>query len=188
MLAAMDKAQFAQSAQSMAQALLLDPVNQGMSLVRRYQEGRGFRQYVLERTTLLVPVGLLMAATSLACAAASVMYLGGLRPFYVLLSLLFAPLILAGSGFVQAYVFVFWLENRAIAKALHRAPPSAGPIAMQLRKAGIDLGARPPVPWVLAIVFLVLPFWMLFAIAPGVATLLLLLHIAAPLIYARFDR
>jgi hypothetical protein len=59
---------------------------------------------------------------------------------------------------------------------------------MQLRKAGIDLGARPPVPWVLAIVFLVLPFWMLFAIAPGVATLLLLLHIAAPLIYARFDR
>lgn len=188
MLAAMDKAQFAQSAQSMAQALLLEPVNQGMSLMRRYEDGRGFRDYVRSRTTFLAPIGLLMAVTSLACAAATVMYLGGLRPLFVLLSLLLAPLILAGSGFVQAYIFGFWLENRAIAKALHRAPRPAGPITMQLHKAGIDLGTRPPVPWVLAIVFLILPFWMLFAIAPGVATLLLLLHIAAPLIYARFDR
>ena len=188
MLAAMDKAQIAQSAQSMAQSLLLDPLNQGMSLVRRYQEGRGFRDYVLARTTLIVPIGALMAVTSLACAAATVMYLGGLRPFLVLLSLLFAPLVLAGSGFVQAYIFAFWLENRAIAKALHRAPRPAGPITMRLHKAGIDLGTRPPVPWVLAIVFLVLPFSMLSAISPAVASALLLLHIAAPFIYARFDR
>ena len=184
----MDKVQIAQSAQSIAQLLFLDPLNQGMSLVRRYQEGRGFRDYVLARTTLIVPIGVLMALTSLACAAATVMYLGGLRPFFVLLSLLLVPFVLAGSAFVQAYIFAFWLENRAIAKALHRAPRPAGPVTLQLRRAGIDLGSRPPVPWVLAIVFLVLPFCMLFAIAPAFATALVLLHIAVPFVYARLDR
>lgn len=185
MLPAMDKAQIAQS---IAQSLLLDPLNEGMNLVRRYQEGRGLRDYVLERTTLLVPIAVLMVVTSLACAAATVMYLGGLRPFLVLLSLLLAPLILAGSAFVQAYIFVFWLENRAIAKALRRAPRPAGPITAQLHKAGIDLGTMPPVPWVLAIVFLVLPLGMLLSIAPGIGAALIALHVLTPFAYARLDR
>ena len=164
MLAAMDKAQIAQS---IAQSLLLDPLNDGMNLVRRYQEVRGSGSYVTERTKLLAPIAVLMALTSLACAAATVMYLGGLQPLLVLLSLLLAPVILAGSAFVQAYIYLSWLENRALAKALRRPLP-AGPIRAQLRKAGIDLGTVPPVPWVLTIVFLFLPLSMLVAIVPGV--------------------
>jgi hypothetical protein len=185
MLAAMDKAQIAQS---IAQSLLLDPLNEGMNLVRRYREGRGFRDYVLERTNLIMPIAVLIVVTSLACAAATVMYLGGLRPFLVLLSLLLVPFVLAGSAFVQAYIFVFWLEGRALAMALRRAPPPAGPITARLRKAGIDLGTRPPVPWVLAIVFFVLPLAMLLSIAPGVGAALIALHVLTPFAYARFDR
>ena len=49
LVAAMDKAQI-------AQALFLDPVNDGMNLVRRYQEGQGFKGYVIERTMLLAPI------------------------------------------------------------------------------------------------------------------------------------
>ena len=185
MLAAMDKAQIAQS---LAQSLLLDPLNEGMNLVRRYQEVRGFRSYVAERTKLVAPIALLIAATSLACAAATAMYIGGLQPILVLLSLLLAPVILAGSAFVQVYIYLSWLENRAIAKALRHPLQRGGPIRAQLRKAGIDLGALPRVPWLLAIVFLFVPLSMLATIVPGIGIALFLVHVAAPFLFARFDR
>ena len=177
----MDKAQIAQS-------LLLDPVNEALSLYRRYHEGRGFKSYVTERLALLVPVGLLMAVTSLACAAATVLYLGGTRSFLVLLAILLVPFVLVGSAFVQAYVFLFWLENRAIAKALHRRPRPAGPISAKLLEAGIDLGSRPPVPWALAALFLLLPLAMLWLVIPQLAFLLIALHVAVPFAFARLDR
>jgi len=185
MLAAMDKAQIAQS---LAQSLLLDPLNDGMNLVRRYQEVRGFRSYVAERTKLLAPIAVLMAATSLACAAATAMYVGGMQPILVLLSLLLAPVILAGSGFVQVYIYLSWLENRALAKALRHPLHPGGPIRAQLRKAGIDPGALPRVPWLLAIVFLLLPLSMLVAVVPRIGIALVLLHLAAPFVFARLDR
>ena len=188
MLAAMDKAQLAQSAQSIAQSLLLDPLNEGMSLLRRFQEARGFREYLQERTKLLAPIAVLVALTSLACAAATAMYIGGMQPILVLLSLLLAPVILAGSGFVQAYVYLSWLENRALAKALRRPLQPSGLIRAQLRKAGIDLGTLPRVPWVLAIVFLILPLSMLVVIVPGVGFTLVALHILVPFVFVRLDR
>jgi hypothetical protein len=181
MLGSMDKAQI-------AQALFLNPLNEGLDLVRRYQEGDGFRAYVKERMPLLAPIGLLIAFTSLACAASTVLYLGGTRSVLVLFAMLLVPIILAGSFFVQAYVFAYWLESRALARALHRKPAHSGAIALQLRKAGIDMGTMPPVPWLLAILFLGLPFAMLFEVAPSFAALLVLLHIAAPLAFARLDR
>ena len=177
----MDKAQIAQS-------LLLDPVNEAMSLVRRFQEGQGFRGYVMERMALLVPIGLLMLVTSIACAAATVLYLGGTRSVLVLLAILLVPFVLLGSAFVQAYVFAAWLEGRALAKALHRKSPPAGPITARLRKAGIDLGSAPPVPWVLAALFLVLPLVMLALVVPKLAFALIALQVAAPFAFARLDR
>lgn len=181
MLAGMDKAQI-------AQFLLLEPLNEGLSLARRYQEGQGFRAYVKERMALLVPIGLVMLLTSIACAAGTVMYLGGTRSALVLLALLLVPFILAGSFFVQAYVFASWLEARALTKALHRRPPRPGPIGARLLKAGIDMGAMPPVPWVLAALFLAGPLAMLAAVSPALAAALVALHIAAPVLFARFDR
>jgi hypothetical protein len=181
----MDKAQIAQS---IAQAVLLDPLSEGMSLVRRYQEVRGFRSYVTERARLLAPIAVLVGLTSLACAAATVMYIGGLQPILVLLSLLLAPVILAGSAFVQGYMYLSWLENRALAKALRHPIQRGGPIRTQLRKAGIDLGAVPRVPWLLTIVFLFLPLSMLATIAPPIGIALFLLHAAAPFVFARLDR
>ena len=177
----MDKAQIAQS-------LLLEPLNEALSLYRRYQEGKGLKYYMTERMALLLPIGLLMAVTSIACAAATVLYLGGTRSFLVLLAILLVPFVLLGSAFVQAYVFFSWLENRAIAKDLHRRPKPAGPITAKLLEAGIDLGSRPPVPWVLAALFLLLPLAMLWLVVPQLAFLLIALHVAAPFAFARLDR
>lgn len=172
MLVRMDKAQ-------VAQTLLLDPVNEAMSLVRRYKEGKGFRGYVRERMKFLVPIGALMFVISVGCAAATVLYLGGTRPILVLFAILLVPFVLIGSFFVQAYTFAAWLENRALSKALHRKPPVT---------RGIDLGTLPPVPWLLAALFLGLPLLMLFAVVPGVALALILLLVAAPVAFARLDR
>ena len=64
LVAAMDKAQI-------AQALFLDPLNDGMNLVRRYQEGQGFKGYVIERTMLLAPIARLVSNMSPAIGASS---------------------------------------------------------------------------------------------------------------------
>lgn len=171
-----------------AQSLLLDPLNEGLNLLRRFQEAHGLRSYVMERQLLLLPIGLLMALTSIACAAATVLYLGGTRSALVLLAILLVPFILAGSLFIQAYVFFSWLEGRALAKALHRSPRPAGPIATRLRKAGIDMGSMPPVPWALAAVFLYLPLAMLVLVVPKLAFAVIALQVLAPFAFARLDR
>jgi hypothetical protein len=163
-------------------------MNEALGLARRYQQGQGFRSYVRERMNLLVPIGLLMLVVSIGCAAATVLYLGGTRPVLVLLAILLVPFILVGSFCVQAYVFASWLEGRALAKALHRRPKAAGPITARLLKAGIDMGAMPAVPWLLAALFVALPIAMLLAVMPGLAVLLILLLAAAPVAFARFDR
>ena len=171
-----------------AQSLFLDPLNEGLNLFRRFQETQGFRSYVMERRPLLAPIGLLMLLTSIACAAGTVMYLGGTRSALVLLAMLLVPFVLVGSLFVHAYMLAAWLEGRALARALHRKSPPAGPISAKLHKAGIDMGSMPPVPWVLAALFLVLPFVMLWAVTPKFAFALIALHIATPFVFARLDR
>ena len=180
MLRPVDKAHIAQS-------LLLDPVNEAMTLMRRYQEVPGFRYYVKERMALVAPIGALIFVTSLACAAATVLYLGGTRSLLVFLAILLVPVVLAGSAFVQAYIYAAWLEGRALANALHRKPRAMGPITARLHKAGIDLGSAPPVPWVLAVLFLLLPLAMLWVVVPMLAFVLIALHIAAPFAFARLD-
>jgi hypothetical protein len=175
-----DKAQITQS-------LFLDPVNEAMSIVRRYQEGKGFRGYVKERMALIAPVALLIGVTSLACAAASVLYLGGTRSFLVLLAILLVPVILAGSTFVQAFLFAAWLEGRALQRALRRKPAVTGPITARLHQAGIALGSAPPVPWVLAALFLGLPLAMLWAVVPKLAFVLIALHVIMPFAFAHLE-
>lgn len=177
-----------QSTQKVVQYLFLGVLEKALNLVQRYQEGGGFKSYVLERMRLIVPVGLLMGVTSIGCAAATVLYLGGTRPTLVLLSILLVPFVLLGSFFVQAYVFAFWLENRALAQALHHRPAAAGPVAARLRKAGIKVGALPPVPWVLAALVLFLPLGMLIIVVPWLGILLTALLIIAPVAFARLDR
>ena len=56
------------------------------------------------------------------------------------------------------------------------------------KKLGADLGRPPRVPWLLAAVFVALPFAVLLNLAPAIAAILLALLAAAPVAFARLDR
>jgi hypothetical protein len=151
--------------------------NDARGLAARYQDGPGFRHYVASRMVFVAPAAVLFLLTSIACAAATVIFLADRHPLLALPALLLAPFVLVGSLFVQAFVFFSWVEGRALAHALGRR-----------KKAPLDFGEMPAVPWAFAGVFLVLPLLMLGAVSGTAVLVLILLVVAIALAFARFDR
>ena len=166
------------------------PMQDALNLVQRYQQGELFRRYVTQRMWLVAPAALLIVATSLVLAFGIVVFVGGTRPMTVLLSLLLAPFVLIGSLFVQGYVFLSWLEGRSLAKSLgHSVGKGRGKLKAWIEKhIEADLGAMPPVPWLLAAIFLLAPLVALAMAAPKLAIAVILLQILAPIAFARLDR
>jgi len=166
------------------------PMQDALNLVQRYQQGELFRRYVTQRMWLVAPAALLIVATSLVLAFGIVMFVGGTRPATVLLSLLLAPFVLIGSLFVQGYMFLSWLEGRSLAKSLgHSVGKGRGRLKAWIEKhIEADLGAMPPVPWLLAAIFLLAPLVALAMAAPKLAIAVILLQILAPIAFARLDR
>jgi hypothetical protein len=169
---------------------LLGPIDDGLQLARRYRELDGLRDYVGARLRLVIPAGLLILVAAIACGLTPVVLLVGTRPGAALAGLLLAPVVLAGSLFVLAYVFFAWLEERSLAKALgHRTGPAPGKVVRWIRrKLRADLGKAPPVPWLLAALFVIAPLALLAGEAPAMALILIALLALAPIVYARLDR
>ena len=128
--------------EKIAQRIVFTPLQDALQLARRAQAGP-FYGYLSDRIPLLIAVALLMSLTSIGCAAGALLFLGNTRSVLDLLVFLLVPFILAGSFVVQAVLFLSWLENRALAQALHH-------------KARL-----PRLPWLYAALFLVLPLIML---------------------------
>ena len=164
-------------------------LNDALNLAHRLKEGAVFRNYVLQRLPLIVPLALLILVASISCTAATVLYIAGTRSFLLLLALFLIPVVLLGSLFVQSYVLLAWLEGRALAKAYphHKRPPPGRLAAFIRRRLGADMGEVPPVPWVLAAVALGVPLFLFVLLAPKFALPLIALLIAAPVVYARLD-
>ena len=100
-----------------------------------------------------------------------------------------APVMLIGSLFVLGLVFFSWLEERSLVRTLgHRTAREPKAMRWIRKKLGADLGRPPRVPWLLAAVFVALPFAMLLNLVPVIAAILLALLVAAPVAYARLDR
>jgi len=169
---------------------LTDPMKDALNLASRFQQSELFRRYVTQRMWLVVPAAVLLAVTSVALAFGIVLYVGGTRPLMVLLSLLLAPFVLVGSLAVQAYMFMSWLEGRALAHSLgHRVGKSRGKLAALIYKhLEADLGSAPPTPWLFVGVFIALPFLALFLSAPKLALAVAVAQVVAPIAYARFDK
>jgi hypothetical protein len=167
----------------------LATLQEAANLYNRYQEGAGFRVYIRDRANLVMPMAALILLTAIACTAGTVVCLAGARAYLMLFVLLLAPFVLIGSVFVQSFLFFGWLENRALAKVLgHRLEPE-GPVKRWLRKQlRAEMGKFPPVPWLFAAAFLLLPLLMTAAVAPTVAAVLVAVHAAALVLFARFDR
>jgi hypothetical protein len=146
-------------------------------LMLRFREAEGFRNYLRLRLPLVIPAMALFVLISVACAAAIVIFLADRHALLALPGMVLAPFVLAGSFFVQAYVFFSWLETRALAQALGRR-----------KKTPFDFGQFPRVPWALGGVFLILPLAILAAISGTTALVLILLVVATTVLFARFDR
>jgi hypothetical protein len=168
----------------------LETLIEGRNLAGRLQGSDVFRHYVTRRMQLVAPAVLLFLATSVACTAASIVFVAGARSsFLVLLALLCAPIVLIGSLFVELYVFFSWLEGRALARAYHRPAMARGPIRAWLaRKLKADLGAIPRIPWGFAAVFLFVPLGLLATVSAKFAVAVIVLEILLPIAYARLDR
>lgn len=145
-------------------------------LYQRLQHA-GFRQYLGRRAAFVVPAMALFFLISIACAAALVILFAERHAMLALPGMVLAPFVLLGSFFVETFVFLSWLEGRALAQALGRRS-----------RTRFDFGAMPRVPWVLAAGFLGLPLLLLAAVSLTAALVLILLAVVITAAIARFDR
>jgi hypothetical protein len=166
----------------------MDIVSEAVNLAQRYQKGDAFRQHVEARMPLVLPVLVVALAISVALSLGVVALLdkSALRAF---LGVLLMPIVLISSFFVQGYVFFSWLELRALKPMLaHGAAPRPKARLPWLAKLQTRLGKPPSVPWIVAGVFLVLPFLVLALVSLKVAMAVLVLAVLTPVAYAHFDR
>jgi hypothetical protein len=168
----------------------MDILTETQNLWQRFQRGGAFRIYLRDRTHLVVPVLVVFLAYSVATAAGTVITFGGTRSILVLVGLLGAPFVLIGSYCVQAIVFLFWLENRAIARATHHTPPPTPKLELIETFNGLwaVVKAFPIGVQIVGGALLLVPLVLLWSLSPGVALLLLVLLLAAPAAYALLDR
>jgi len=82
-----------------------------------------------------------------------------------------------------------WLESRALASGLGHRLEAEGPVQRWVRKQlHAELGKFPPIPWLFAAVFLLLPLLMTASVAPKLVALLVALYAGAVILFARLDR
>lgn len=148
-------------------------IRDAAELVARIRQSESLRQYLADRARLVLAALAAFALVSVACAAATLAFVAQLHGWLALPALLLAPLVFVGSLFVQSFVFLSWLEQRAVALALGR-PPKNGAVL-------------PAVPWLLAVPMFFVPFILLASLAPDAALLLVALLALVPLVYLRLE-
>jgi hypothetical protein len=159
-------------------------INAGLGLFERYRRGAAFRGYVKKHGVEIALAILVAVAIALACTGATIVFVGGTRPWRVFLALIAAPLVLLGNAGLLLYLFFSWIEGRAVT-----APRPHGAAGTWIQaKLGANLGAPPQVPWPLAGLFVGLPFLMLLWLSWPTALVLVVLAAALPILYARADQ
>lgn len=169
---------------------LLDPLDDARNMVRRLQRNEMFQRYLRERWVHAVPLVAGIALGGLALSGGAMVFIMRANSLLALMAtIVFVPIVLAGSLWVQGYLLLSWLEGRSLAKLReHRRAGERGPFARWVaRRFRIDLGPLPEVPWIPALAFFVLPAAMLAAVAAPVAAGLAVFQIVAAIIYARRD-
>ena len=159
------------------------------ALAQRFREVESLGRYVQERAQWLIAAVAAIVLIGIGCALSIVVYLADFHPLLTLPGIVLLPVVLIGSLFVQAYVFFTWIEGRALARELgqrHRQAPGAA-AALLVKKFNLDMGPIPPVPWVLAAIFLLAPVCLLLLSSPLIALIVVLLGVLMPVVYAKFD-
>src|ERR1044071_8729531 len=92
-----------------------------VKLFSRFRQAQGFRQYLQRRAAFVIPMLALFVLVSVACTAATVIFLADRHALLALPGMVLAPFVLVGSFFVEAFVFFSWLEGRALTHGVPRS-------------------------------------------------------------------
>ena len=141
------------------------------NLIARVQHGEAFGRYLAGRKERIALLIALCVTLSIGCASGLILFVLGLRPIVVLAAVLATPFVLLGSLALLLYALFSWLENVALAHALHRGKPGL-----------------PHLPWALLTAFVFVPFLLLLIRAPAAALPLAAIAAAAPFLYLHFER
>jgi hypothetical protein len=162
----------------------MDVLTEARNLAQRYDKGGSFRQYVSARVALVVPVLAILLANSIALGL-GLFAVMGTKSLGIFLAMVLVPFVLLGSFALQIYVFLSWLELRALEPMLaHKDAPVRATRIARLRSR---LGKPPPIPWIAAAVLLFIPFLLLALASLKAASLVLAGAILTPVVYALFD-
>jgi hypothetical protein len=164
-------------------------IEDALALSARFRDVKGLSRHAAQRKPLLQGAAAVLVLLGFACGAGVFIFLAGLRTWLTLPAVLVAPLVALGSLLVLFFVFFSWIEGRALAQSLgHRTGPAPGPLARWLRKKlRADLGAVPAIPWLPTGLLVFLPLALLVAAAPPGGIVMILIAVAAPVVYARLD-
>jgi hypothetical protein len=154
----------------------------------KFQRDEVFRDYVLSRIWTVLPVVLVFILVSTICSI-DVMFRTVRLVFDPPLWLRFFALLLGAAVWLcgvvgQLYVFLIWLEERAAHKDRSergkRVRVPAGFLAYLKYSRALP-------PWILVLVFVVLPLANMARGAPLAALILVMLVALAPFLFKKFD-
>jgi hypothetical protein len=158
-------------------------------LLQKFETNDVFREYVVNRIWLVIPVVLVFVLVSTVCAISIMFFTARLAAPPVPVSLRFFALLFGAAIWVggivgQTYVFLIWLEERAAqrnraAQGVQSALPG-GILAYLKYSRGMP-------PWILVTLCVLLPIAILVAYAPLMAAVLVVLAVLAPVAFNKID-
>ena len=154
----------------------------------KFQRDDVFRDYVLSRIWAVLPVVLVFILVSTICSI-DIMFRTVRLVSDPPLWLRFFALLLGAAAWLcgvvaQVYVFLIWLEERAAQKDRaewgKRVRVPAGILAYLKYSRALP-------PWILILIFVVLPLGMMARSAPFAVLILVILVALAPVLFKKFD-
>ncbi|HMH18478.1 MAG TPA: hypothetical protein VK572_10075 [Burkholderiales bacterium] len=157
-------------------------------LLAKFQRDEVFRDYVVSRIWTVIPVVLMFVLVSTVCSIDTMFRVARLvsdSPLWLKgFALLVGAAVWLCGVLAQIYVFLLWLEERAAQKNLSergvRVEVPAGVLAYLKYSRALP-------PWILILIFVVLPLGVMARNAPLAALILATLAALAPVLFKKLD-
>jgi len=164
-------------------------VRDARDLARKVQHDEVFREYFVSRIWIVIPVLFVFVLVSTVCAIGIMFNAARWMPppvpvLFRGFTLFLGAAVWLGGVLAQVYVFLIWLEERAAQKSRsERGIQVAVPAGVL---AYLKYSRAAP-PWILILIFVVIPLGIIARTAPLAALILLTVAALAPVLYKKFD-
>jgi hypothetical protein len=164
-------------------------IRDARDLAMKVQRDEVFREYFVTRIWVVIPVLFVFVLVSTVCAI-SIMFNASrwisapLPVWYRGFELLLGAVVWLGGVVAQLYVFLIWLEERAA----QRSRSERGiQVAVPAGVLAYLKYSRAMPPWILILIFVVIPLGIMARSSPLAALMLFTLAALAPVLYKKFD-